>query len=105
MDGASQVATAQANAGGAFYASTLSACECVDDVATGVAVFAVPSSDDLGTYLKSTWQQALHEYVHVFQKAAGGSPPAWIMEGGATLCQCAFGARFADSSSMEDCLR
>ena len=46
----------------------------------------------------------MHEYTHAFQKAAGGSAPTWMMEGGAVLNQCALGAATGLHASFSSCL-
>ena len=76
--------------------------DCIDSEAP---VYAILNKQDSTTYLGNLWGKPLHGYVHVFQKAAGGSPTASIMDGGATIATCTYGVRFPGYGLMGDCLR
>jgi len=96
------------NGGGQYYASGISNCQTCSDVEkenvlTGVSLYFLPTDSDVASpgFLSGL---AVHEYTHAFQKAAGGSPPSWLMEGGAVLNQCALGLATGLWSSFAGCL-
>ena len=95
--------TSAQGGGGQYYLSGVTGCMNNGLTYTGAPVFMMPSVTDDDSNLK---MRAVHEFTHVYQKAAaGGALPAWLMEGGAVYMECVLAQRAGTRSSFSECFK
>ena len=100
--GCGEASTAQSG-GGQYYLSGVRGCVCDGFTYVGAPVMLMPSSGDSVNNLK---MRAVHEYTHVFQKAAAADIfPTWLSEGGAVFMECVMAQLAGAFSAFSDCFQ